>query len=355
MNIDDTEAGDRKTGFAEQAAGFAPQPAKASRAPAKPALAGTEARAIPVYQPHFSRQKKEREYVLDCLDTGWISSKGKYIGLFEKKCAEYIGVKHALAVSNGTTALHLAMLALGIKAGDEVIVPTLTYVASVNAIAYVGATPVFCECDAKTWQLDPADVETRITPKTRAIMVVHLYGQPAPMPEIMALAKRHNLLVIEDAAEALGSRIGDRHMGTYGHISTFSFYGNKTLTTGEGGLVVTGDPGLYAEMQLLKGQYVSPTRQYWHEQVGYNYRMTNIQAAIGLGQFEDLDWVIQRKRGIARAYMTQLAHLPLVCHEQVPGTTHNFWMCSMLVERPDQRDSLMQFLKSRGIETRPLF
>lgn len=313
----------------------------------------TQPRRIPVYQPHFSG--KERDYVLDCLDSRWISSRGEYIEQFEKACANFIDAKFACAVSNGTTALHLALAGLGIGAGDEVIVPTFTYVASVNAIKYVGATPVFCECDRVTWQLDPADVAARITNKTRAIMVVHLYGQPAPMPVLMQIAKANNLVVVEDAAEALGSRIGQQHVGTFGDVGTFSFYGNKTLTTGEGGLVVTNNPILHGEMTLLKGQYVSPTRRYWHEKVGFNFRMTNIQAAIGLGQFADLDWVIERKRQIASLYFDGLAGLPVTCHQQAPGTTHNFWMCSILVENAGLRDSLMEFLEQRNVETRPLF
>jgi perosamine synthetase len=313
------------------------------------------ARSIPVYKPHFSRAKLEREYVLQCLDTGWISSRGEFIEKFEKACGDFIGSEFAIGVCNGTVALHLALAGLGIGPGDEVIVPTLTYVASVNAIKFVGATPVFCECDATSWQLDPADVARRITDKTRAIMVVHLYGQVAPMAAINSLAKAHKLLVVEDAAEAFGSRIGNRHAGTFGDVATFSFFGNKTLTTGEGGLVVTDRPDLYEEMKLLKGQYVSPTRTYWHEKVGFNFRMTNIQAAIGLGQFSDLDWVLHRKREIAKMYRHKLSGLPITCHEEMPGTTHNYWMCSILVQHAELRDRLMAHLKVDLIETRPVF
>jgi perosamine synthetase len=308
---------------------------------------------IPVYRPHFSG--REREYVLDCLDTGWISSLGSYIGKFEKACSDFIEVPFVAGVSNGTVALHLALAALNIGPGDEVIVPTLTYVASVNAIMYMGARPVFCECDATTWQLNPADVERRITRRTKAIMAVHLYGHPAPMPAIMAIARKHGLFVVEDAAEALGTRIGDQNAGTFGDISTFSFYGNKTLTTGEGGLVATHREDLFREMSLLKGQYVSPTKRYWHDKVGYNFRMTNIQAAIGYGQFADLDWVLNRKREIAALYRAKLGGLPITCHEETAGTTHNFWMCSILVERAELRDPLMKHLEHKGIDTRPLF
>lgn len=324
--------------------------------PIMPAIAESDARPenwVPIYRPHFSG--KEREYVLDCLDTGWISSRGSYIEKFERACADYIGTPHVSSVGNGTLALHLALYALGLKPGDEVIVPTLTYVASVNAIAYVGATPVFCEADAATWQLDPADVAKRITPRTKAIMVVHLYGQCAPMDKIMALAKAHGLYVIEDAAEALGSRIGRQHAGTFGDVGTFSFFGNKTLTTGEGGLVVARDPALHREMSLLKTHYASPTRRYWYDKIGFNFRMTNIQAAIGLGQFVDLDLVIARKRAIAARYAAGFAQLPVTCHSEVPGTTHNFWMCSLLVPNADQRDPLMAYMEENGIESRPLF
>jgi perosamine synthetase len=308
---------------------------------------------IPVYRPHFSG--KEREYVLDCLETGWISWHGRYVERFERACGEFIGVKHVNCVANGTVALHVALAALGVGPGDEVIVPTLTYIASVNAISYVGARPVFCDCTASNWQLDPKDVEARITPRTKAIMVVHLYGQAAPMPELLALAKRHGLLVVEDAAEALGSRIGSRHVGTFGDVATFSFFGNKVITTGEGGLVVTRHEDLHREITLLKGQYVSPKKRYWHEKIGFNFRMTNVQAAIGVGQLSDLEWIIARKRGIAAMYERRLDGIPVEFHKEAPGTTHNFWMCSILVQRAELRDPLMRHLENHGIETRPVF
>jgi perosamine synthetase len=314
---------------------------------------GSTAVKIPVYQPHFSG--KERDYVLDCLESGWISWHGSYLDKFANGCGNFIGARHVNCVSNGTAALHLALVALGIGPGDEVIVPTLTYVASANAIKYVGASPIFCDSDRKTWQLDLQDMESRITARTKAIMAVHLYGQPAPMVELMAIAKTHRLAVIEDAAEGLGSRIGDRHVGTYGDISTFSFFSNKVITTGEGGLVVTQREDLHREVSLLKGQYASPSKRYWHDKVGYNYRMTNVQAAIGFGQLADLEWVLRAKRNIAAAYRWKLAGLPVTCHEEVPGTTHNFWMCSILVENPQTRDALRRHLERWGVETRPLF
>jgi perosamine synthetase len=317
-------------------------------------LAGPAAtRTIPVYKPHFTG--REREYVLDCIDTGWISSRGAYVDRFEKACGEAIGDGHVNAVFNGTVALHLALAVLGVGPGDEVIVPTLTYVASVNAIRYVGATPVFCECDRATWQMDPTDIARRITSKTRAIMAVHLYGQPAPMREIMELAARHRLVVVEDAAEALGSRIGSQHVGTFGDTATFSFFANKTITTGEGGVVVARRKEHHDEIALLKAQYASNEKRYWHNKLGYNYRMTNIQAAIGLAQIEGLASIVARKRAIAAGYAKHLAHLPYEHHSEASGTTHNFWMCSILVPCSADRDRLAAHLASRGIETRPVF
>lgn len=308
---------------------------------------------IPVYSPHFTG--KEKQLVNECLDTGWISSRGKFIPQFEKLCEDFIGCKHALAVSNGTVALHLAMVALGIGLGDEVIVPTLTYVASVNAIMYVGATPVFCECDRESWQLSVDDVEALITDRTKAIMAVHLYGQPSDLTRLSKLAEKYQISLIEDAAEAFGSYHQGAHVGTFGKVATFSFFGNKTLTTGEGGLVITNDDGLAEEMAKLRTHYVSDIKRYWHDKIGYNYRMTNIQAAIGVAQFTDLEWVLKRKREIAQKYKSELDGLPLTFHEEVSGDIHSYWMCSILVDRSEDRDALMGWLEKFGIETRPLF
>jgi len=256
---------------------------------------------IPVYQPAIS--DKAKEYVNDCLDSSWISSKGKYVQMFEDKFSMMTGVRYAATCSNGTCALHLALMALGIGEGDEVIVPTFTYVASVNAIRYTGATPVFVDCDAKTWQLDPDDVAKKITPKTKAIMVVHLYGHPADMAAINWMAHGKGLFVIEDCAEAFGSKFRGEHVGQFGDISTYSFFGNKTITTGEGGMVVTNNEALYDRVLKLKGQGLAQHRQYWHDTIGYNYRMTNIQAAIGVSQLEISDNLLRAKRIIADHYI----------------------------------------------------
>lgn len=308
---------------------------------------------IPVYQPSLSG--KEKEYVNDCLDSTWISSKGGYIQRFEQAFADKIDTLHASTVSNGTVALHLALIALGIGQEDEVIVPTLTYIASVNAIAYTGAKPVFVDSVRDTWQIDPADIRKKITPKTRAIMVVHLYGHPCDMDAIMQIAAEHDLFVIEDAAEAFGSLYKGRPIGSIGHISAFSFFGNKTITTGEGGMVATNDPTLFDRAVHYKGQGLAAHRQYWHDVIGYNYRMTNICAAIGLAQLEQSDDFIKRKREIARYYRDGLAGLPIEIHGESVDVLHTYWMTSILVNDARDRDPLREHLANEGIETRPLF
>lgn len=308
---------------------------------------------IPVYQPSLTGN--EKKYVNECLDSTWISSLGRFIPEFEAKFSDFTGVRHATAVSNGTVAIHLALVALGIGPGDEVIVPTLTYVASVNPITYTGATPVFADSCEDTWQLDPVDVKRKITSSTKAIMAVHLYGHPCDMDAICSLAKEYGLFVIEDCAEAFGSLYKGVHVGGFGDISTYSFYGNKTITTGEGGMVVTNDETLHARVLHFKGQGLAQYRQYWHDVIGYNYRMTNICAAIGLAQLEQADELIARKRDVATWYKNGLEGLPVQVHGEAPDVCHSYWMVSMLVEKPESRDSLRTALQSAGIETRPLF
>lgn len=308
---------------------------------------------IPIYQPDLGGN--EKKYVNECLDTSWISSRGRFVTEFEQRFAERIQVEHAASVSNGTVALHLALMALGIGPGDEVIVPTLTYIASANSIAYTGAKPVFVDSLRGNWQIDPEDVRRHITPRTRAIMPVHLYGQACDMDALMAIAAEHRLFVIEDCAEAFGTLYKGRHVGTFGDISTFSFFGNKTITTGEGGMVVSNDKTLIERARHLKGQGLAAHREYWHDVVGYNYRMTNIQAAIGLAQLERADEFIARKREIAARYTAALEGLPVEVHREAPDTVHSYWMFSILVERAEQRDALREHLAKDGIETRPLF
>jgi perosamine synthetase len=307
----------------------------------------------PVYQPSLGQ--KEKENVLECLDSTWISSKGKFIMQFENSFSEFVGVKHSAAVCNGTVAIHVALLALGIGDGDEVIVPSFTYIASVNAINYTGAKAVFVDSDLQTWQLDPTKIEEKITKKTKAIMAVHLYGQPCEMDSIISIAKNHNLFVVEDCAEAFGSLYKGKHVGIFGDISTFSFFGNKTITTGEGGMVVTNDSSLYEKAVHLKGQGLAKNREYYHDIVGYNYRMTNICAAIGCAQLERASELIERKILIANWYEDKLKSPPIVFHSQVGNVKHSFWMISILLKDSNEREKIRFHLKQNSIETRPTF
>ena len=308
---------------------------------------------IPIYRPDLSGN--EKRYVTECMDTSWISSRGRFVGEFESGFAEKIGVEHSASVCNGTVALHLALEALGIGSGDEVIVPTLTYIASANAIRYTGATPVFVDSVRDTWQIDPEDVKRNINSRTRAIMPVHLYGQACDMDSLREIAVAHNLYIIEDCAEAIGTLYKGRHVGTFGNIATFSFFGNKTMTTGEGGMVVSNDKTLIERARHLKGQGLAAHREYWHDVVGFNYRMTNIQAAIGLAQLERVDEFIEKKRVLSKKYRKALSHTPVKFHEEAPGTKHSYWMFSILAENSEQRDQLRESLAAAGVETRPLF
>ena len=308
---------------------------------------------IPIYQPFLGGN--EKKYVLECLDSSWISSKGKFVSLFEEKFARYIGSKYATSVSNGTVGLHLSLVALGIGPGDEVIVPTLTYIASVNSITYTGATPVFVDSLESTWQMDPQAIIQKITSRTKAIMVVHLYGHPCDMDSIMQIAKEKELFVIEDCAENFGSYYNGKHVGLFGDVAVFSFFGNKTITTGEGGMVVTQNAFIHDKSVRYKGQGLAKDREYWHDLIGYNYRMTNICAAIGLAQLEQADEFIAKKRTLASWYMHALDSSFLTFHHETGNVQHSYWMCSILVDTPDLRDPLRQHLASLGIETRPLF
>ncbi len=311
---------------------------------------------IPIYDVWLG--EREEAYVMDAVRSGWISSLGSYVSRFEDRFAEFCGTAHAVSVSNGTAALHLALHALGIGPGDEVIVPALTFVASANAVTYTGATPVFADVDPETWTICPEDVARLITPRTRAIMPVDLYGHMAPLAEIEALADRHGLWVVEDAAEAHGAAIDGRRAGAWGTIGAFSFYANKIVTTGEGGMVTTQDAELAARCRMLRDHAMPPARRYWHDEVGFNYRMTNLQAAVGVAQMERVDEFIARKRAIAQQYQAQLADIPgITLPVERPGTTNVYWMVSILVEPPFplDRDALIQALRARGVDSRPFF
>lgn len=307
----------------------------------------------PVYIPSLSGN--EKKYVNECLDTSWISSKGRFVSEFEREFAKFIGIKHATAVCNGTVAIHLAGAALGLQPNDEVICPSFTYIASANPFEQLGCKVVFCESLRTTWQMDPEDVERRITPATKAIVAVHLYGHPCDMDAICAIAKKYNMFVIEDCAEAIGTRYKGKHVGSFGDIACFSFFGNKTITCGEGGMVVCNNDELYERARHLKAQGVVPWKEYWHDVSAYNYRMTNIQAAIGLAQLEQVEDFLEAKQKIKKWYEEELAGLPLLFHQPVGDVSHSYWMISVLVESAECRQKLREHLKEQGIETRPTF
>lgn len=307
---------------------------------------------IPVYQPYLNGN--EKKYVVDCMDTTWISSKGSYIQKFEGELSNFTGSKYVTTVNNGTTAIHLALMAIDIQPGDEIIVPSFTYVASVNMIVASGAVPVFVDSNLDTWQIDFADVKRKITAKTKAIMVVHLYGFCCDMTEAVNLCQEHGLKLIEDCAEAFGTFYKGQHVGTFGDVATFSFFGNKTITTGEGGMCIGKTEEIHQKLKHLKNQGVSATKQYWHDVVAYNYRMTNIQAAIGLAQIEQVNEILSKKKAVAEYYRNNLQGLPLKTDPLANDIINSHWMCSIIVE-PAIREELRDYLTVNGIETRPFF
>lgn len=312
---------------------------------------------IPVAKPSLS--DKELQYVSECILTGWISSAGKFVARFEKALADFCGTRYSVATSSGTAALHLALLGLDINSGDEVIVPSLTFIATANAVTYTGAKPVFVDSEPETWNIDPNKIEEAITPRTKAIIPVHLYGHPANMDPILEIASRHGLAVIEDAAEAHGARYKDRCVGSIGDIGIFSFYGNKIVTTGEGGMVVTDKPDIAEKIRILRDHGMSLERRYWHPAMGYNYRLTNLQAAVGVAQMEKVDDILKAKRRIAQIYNKGLQNVPgIFLRPDASWASSVCWLYSVLVDHQGfgaTRDEIMAALQAKGIETRPLF
>jgi len=311
----------------------------------------------PVAEPHIS--ELEKKYVNECLDSGWISSQGEFIQRFESAFANYCQTKHAISTSNGTVSLHAILIALGIGAGDEVIVPAFTYVASANVVKHVGATPVFVDCDAETYNIDPQKITEKITTKTKAIMAVHLFGNPCEMDAISAIAKQYDLHLIEDAAESHGARYNGRRTGSFGVAGSFSFFGNKTMTTGEGGMITLNNDILAADIQLIKNQGQHPfDPRYHHRIVGYNYRLTNIQAAIGLAQLERLDGFMASKRQINSWYRKYLEPAfksgEIKAQKVTANAEHSYWMNAFTIERQNTL-SIARKLKISGIDTRPFF
>lgn len=313
-------------------------------------------RFIPVAAPVLNGN--EKAYVMDCMDSSWISSCGKYVEKFETAFAQFCGTRHAVSCCNGTAALHLALLALGVGPGDEVIVPTLTFVATANAVTYCGATPVFVDAEPETWTINPSLIEAKITPRTKGIIAVHLYGHPAEMESINAVARRHRLFVVEDAAQAHGAEHQGRRVGSLGDVACFSFYGNKIIATGEGGMVLTDDDALLRRIAQLRGQGMDFEMRYWFPIVGYNYRMMNLPAAIGLAQLERADWHLQRRREIASWYQEILRGFPGVFWQaEKEWAKHAHWLFTIILDDgiAIERDEVMRRLEAQGIETRPVF
>lgn len=316
----------------------------------------TRAHRIPVMTPLLNGN--ELKYVTECITTGWISSQGAYVKKFEQVFAEYSAMQYGVAVSNGTVAIHLALVALGIGEGDEVIVPDLTFAASINGVIYTGATPVIADVDAETWTLSPEAVKKLITPKTKAIMPVHIYGHPCHMDELMAIAKEHNLLVIEDCAEALGALYKGQHVGSFGDAATFSFFGNKTITTGEGGMVLFKGENVCNKAMVLRDHGMSKQKRYWHDFVGFNYRMTNIQAAIGVAQLERLDEFVKAKRNMAAVYNAGLSvNTHITIPPEMEWAFNGYWLYTAIIDPKGgvSRDELIEKLMKNGVETRPVF
>lgn len=312
---------------------------------------------INVAVPRFSG--REKQYMNEAIDSTWISSRGPFIERFESAVADMAETAYAVVCNNGTTSLHLALVGLNVLAGDEVIMPALTYIATANCVRYCGGVPVLVDSDPRTFNIDPEKIEAAITARTKGIIVVHLYGQAADMAPILEIAERHGLWVLEDAAEAHGARYRGRAVGSFGACASFSFFGNKIITTGEGGAVTTNDSALAERMRLLRSQGMDPQRRYWHPEVGFNYRMTNPTAAIGVAQMERLGEALINRRNIARAYDERLSEMDdrIIRPYVAQDCEHSYWMYTIMIRDGgvERRDQIMAHLDGQGIETRPVF
>jgi len=311
---------------------------------------------IPVSEPNI--ETKEIAYVNKAVKSGWVSSIGEFIEKFEANFAKFCNRKYGVSTGNGTHALHLALEALGIGKGDEVIVPDFSFIAPANAVHYVGAKPVFVDAEKDTWNMDPKEIKKRVNLKTKAIIVVHLYGNMCDMDEIMEIARKNKLFVIEDAAEAHGSKYKDNMAGSFGDISCFSFYGNKIITTGEGGMCLTNDPKINKKMRLLRDHGMTHNNKYWHEIVGFNYRMTNLQAALGCAQLERIGDFLKTKKRNAVLYEKFLKDVPWIEFQTTkPWRENNYWMFTILIKENSKysRAEIMNILKKKRVETRNVF
>lgn len=314
---------------------------------------------IPINKPSIT--DTEIRYVDDAIRNGWGPKCYDYIKLFESKFATYQNNKFALATSSCTGAIHLALMAMGVKADDEVIVPELTWIASVEPIMYIGAKPVFVDVLKDTWCIDPQKIREAVTAKTKAIIVVHLYGNLCEMDEIMKIAKENNLMVLEDAAEGLGSEIDGRKAGSIGHAGVFSFHGTKTLTTGEGGILVTNDESVFERAKVLNDHGRNPkdpdNKMFWMRDYGYKYKMSNIEAAIGVAQIERIEELVEKKRQIFSWYADLLKDIPARMNPEYPNTKNSYWLPTLIFDKSINfdRDAFFEFMKSKNIDSRPFF
>jgi len=310
---------------------------------------------IPISKPHISA--REIQFVTEAVSSGWVSSMGAYLDRFEKEFAEYCGVRHCVSTANGTVAIHLALVVLGIGPGDEVIIPDLTFAATANAVLLAGAKPVMVDVRRSDWCLDPQAVRQAITPKTKAIIPVHLYGHPCEMEALQMLAKEYNLKIIEDAAEAHGAEYMNQRVGSLGDCATFSFYGNKIFTTGEGGCITTDSDSIAERARFLRDHGMSKERRYWHTEVGYNYRMTNLQAALGVAQLEQASFFMAERDRILNTYKHILEPEGLSLNPHLQNTRPVNWLTCVVLQNAtrEDRDLILVDLKNQGIETRTFF
>ena len=312
---------------------------------------------IPVNQPLFFGN--EKKYLNECIDSGWISSEGPFVKIFEKKLASYFNRKFAIAVSNGTIALDLAIEALNLKKGDEIILPSFTIISCIGSILRNGLVPVFIDQEKDTWNMDVSNIHKFVSKKTRAIMIVHIYGLPVNVNPILEIAEKYNLRVLEDSAEVIGQTYYNKKCGSFGDLSTLSFYPNKHITTGEGGMVLTDDENLYNKVKSLRNLCFIETRRFYHEELGYNARMSNLQAAVGVAQLENINYNLKRKREIGLKYLKGLEkigdiRLPL---RKTEFADNIFWVFGIVLEGKNQNkyQKILNSLKNKGIGTRPFF
>ena len=308
---------------------------------------------IPIYEPFMDEE--EKRLVNEALDSGWISSKGIFVERFEQEFSRRIGLPEATVCTNGTVALDLALMAMGIGPGDEVIVPDFSYIATANAVVHVGATPVFCDVNIDTWQLEPTNVATRINTKTKAVIAVHTYGGVTSIADLRKVTDSANLKIIEDCAEAIGSLDKGAHVGVAGDVATFSFFGNKTITTGEGGMVASSDDQVMSMVRRLKNQGVAEGHRYVHDILAYNYRMTNLACAIGCAQMGKLDAILIKKKLLWERYLKELASTPLIPQSFELNTQSSHWLCAFRLCSDTSSTELIYHMSESGIDTRPGF